>query len=274
MPFFSLIIPTFNSEKTIRQCLTSILDQSEPDFEIIIQDGCSTDATVRTAEDFGDSRIRIFKEADTGIYDAMNKAVNRIMGTWILFLGSDDRLYDTEILHHIKSSLVTTKADLVYGNVQISGDSHWIKDGAIYMGETNIPLLFFQNLSHQAIFYHRKVFDFGNRFNVHYKVCADHDLNLYCFSAFHTQYIPLIISIFRTGGMSTVQQDFLFEEEKWMLIVKYFSMKLFNPSLRETKRHLKKAGQAYWKKRNYRLSLVAYTAYFYQKLFGKRKRIS
>src|SRR5690606_11633510 len=97
-PFFSIIIPTYKSERTIESCIKSILGQSFGDFEVIIQDGQSMDSTCDLVRAFGDARIRLFSERDKGVYHAMNRAIDKLSGNWALFLGSDDRLYNTETL--------------------------------------------------------------------------------------------------------------------------------------------------------------------------------
>src|SRR5579862_9848283 len=102
MPMLSIIIATFNSSKTIGRCLDSIKNQTFTDFEIVIQDGLSTDATLEIVREFqqGNSRIvvRIESAKDRGVYDAMNRAVSKVRGTWLYFLGSDDELNDENVL--------------------------------------------------------------------------------------------------------------------------------------------------------------------------------
>src|SRR3546814_12816151 len=77
MAFLSIIIPTYNAERTLSRCLESILQQTDTDIEVIIQDGGSTDKTAQVAEDFDRNRIHFLAEPDSGIYDAMNKAIER-----------------------------------------------------------------------------------------------------------------------------------------------------------------------------------------------------
>src|SRR3546814_21167702 len=91
MAFLSIIIPTYNAERTLSRCLESILQQTDTDIEVIIQDGGSTDKTAQVAEDFDRNRIHFLAEHDSGIFDDMNKDIERSTGTWFLFLGSDDR---------------------------------------------------------------------------------------------------------------------------------------------------------------------------------------
>src|SRR5689334_2172751 len=89
MVSFSIIIPTFNSEKHLPSVINGILEQSFRDFEIQVIDGGSKDGTVRIIKDYAekDKRVQFISEKDKGIYDAMNKGVSRANGKYLLFLG-------------------------------------------------------------------------------------------------------------------------------------------------------------------------------------------
>src|SRR4249920_3431468 len=100
-PFFSIIIPTYNSESSLNKTLDSILSQTFTDFEIILTDGVSKDDTIAIAESYNDSRLKIHSEPDKGVYDAMNKGMSLATGKWLYFIGSDDYLYNDEVLQTI-----------------------------------------------------------------------------------------------------------------------------------------------------------------------------
>jgi len=85
MPYLSIIIPTYNCENTISNCLNSILTQSYVDFEILIIDGASKDTTLEILKKYDDKRLKIVSEPDKGIYDAMNKGLKIANGNWIYF---------------------------------------------------------------------------------------------------------------------------------------------------------------------------------------------
>src|SRR3546814_8919956 len=137
----------------------------------------------------------------------MNKAIERSTCTWLLFLGSDDHLYEPTVLADMRKALAGTTAQLVYGNVKMVGDTPWAKDGTTYRGEITQSDLMLHNYSHQATFYHRCIFDNGHRYRTRYRVCADYDFNLFCTARYQVQYIPATISVFVSGGMSSVETD-------------------------------------------------------------------
>ncbi|WP_257666452.1 glycosyltransferase family 2 protein [Parapedobacter tibetensis] len=273
-PLFSIIIPTYQSEPAIYTCVKSVLDQTYEDFEIILQDGQSSDRTVEIIRSFKDDRIKIVSEKDKGVYDAMNRAIERTSGDWIYFLGSDDSLFERATLASLRDIVGKTEADLVYGNVMMSGDSHWINDGTIYRGETDLASLFEQNISHQSIVYRRRIFTDGHRFNLAYPVCADHDFNLFCFASYKVEYTPLIVAMFATGGLSTHIVDECFEREKWGNIITYYKGKLKHPSLLRHKGSIKRTGKILVKKGRYWLGLNALKTYVYFKFIKIRSLVS
>ena len=116
MPRLSIIIPTFNSAKTLSRCLDSVISQSFTDWEVLMMDGVSNDDTIKIASSCQDSRIRIYSEPDKGIYDAMNKGIDKSRGEWLYFLGSDDYLFNSHSLEDVFKNDIE-KYDVVYGDV-------------------------------------------------------------------------------------------------------------------------------------------------------------
>lgn len=267
IPFFSIIIPTYNSENHISKCLLSITAQEFPDYEIIIQDGLSKDKTLQVAEKFKSSGrgIKILSERDGGIYDAMNKAILKAKGNWILFLGSDDRLYNSQVLGSVHENIKNNDTvDFIYGNVKVSGNSHWVQDGEIYAGEFTVEKLFNQNISHQAIFYNRRVFETAGNFNTHYRVCADWDLNHRCFAWLKTRYIPAIISDFQLGGESTsVGHDDFLDWEGGINLKKYYGISYFNPLFKNFEPAFSNAANVYLTRNKYARSIFFFIVSFY-----------
>lgn len=173
----SIIIPTFNAEATISNALKSILSQHFQDFEVLVMDGGSTDGTSRILEAYNDSRIRVFSEGDKGVYDAMNKGIAFAKGDWLYFLGSDDVLRDDQVFSAIAPFLEYDQHDLVYGNAYL------LKQQRVYDGPFDRwKLMWVGNICHQAIFYHKSLFERLGKYNLKFKIWADWDFNIRCFS--------------------------------------------------------------------------------------------
>jgi glycosyltransferase involved in cell wall biosynthesis len=229
--FITIIIPSFNAETYINHCLESLINQSFKDYEILVIDGLSTDNTLSIVKTFStqNDRILSISEKDNGVYDAMNKGIEKASGEWLLFLGSDDQLYDNHVLSGMAAILKLSLSDFVYGNVQIIGDTSWAKDGDIYDGEFSREKLFGKNICHQGIFYRRSVFSKLGNYDTDYKTSADWDLNHRCFAFAKVQYQNEIVSRFFAGGNSTQNNNDKFTSEDIVLnLKKYHKVNYFN----------------------------------------------
>lgn len=103
-PFFSIIVPVYNVEQYIEQCIQSCLDQTFKNFEIIIVDDCSTDKSMTLIKLYHDNRIRILKnECNKGLFYSRIFGEQHGRGKYFLCLDSDDFLDRKllEILHKI-----------------------------------------------------------------------------------------------------------------------------------------------------------------------------
>ena len=85
----SVIIPTYNREKTIKRCIDSIVNQSMPPYEIIVVDDGSTDQTLEILNKFYPD-IKVIKQRHKGAQAARNAGIHAAQGDYIAFLDSDD----------------------------------------------------------------------------------------------------------------------------------------------------------------------------------------
>ena len=99
---FSIITPTFNSEKTISKNINSIISQSFKDWEQIIIDNSSTDNTIDLVKKFKNTNIKIISEKDDGIYNAINKGILNSKGEIISILHSDDYFHSDDVLNCVE----------------------------------------------------------------------------------------------------------------------------------------------------------------------------
>lgn len=92
MPQISVIVPVYNAEKYLHECVESILSQTYPDFEIILINDGSADNSGRMCDEYAamDSRVRVYHKANGGVSSARNKGIDVATGEWITFVDSDD----------------------------------------------------------------------------------------------------------------------------------------------------------------------------------------
>jgi len=230
----SIVIPTYNSQETIRACLDSIINQDYKNIEIIVIDGLSKDKTLPILKEYAAlyANIKFISEKDEGIYDAMNKGMVLAKGEWIYFLGSDDKLYHSSVLSDI-FKVDRSSQKIVYGNVKVIGDTTWTKDGDVYDGIFDFKKILQKNICHQAIFYKRSFIQSHIGFyNGAYKLCSDWDFNLRCWAKHEFVYVDLIICYFYGGGLTTktnVDKEFALHFKR--NLVKYFGLKKLKAGL-------------------------------------------
>lgn len=112
-PRLSIIVATWNAARTLQRCLDSIRDQSFGDWEVLVSDGASTDATVELIRR-NESMITWWRsEKDAGIYDAWNQALDHARGEYVCFLGADDAWISPDSLQRLFSAIGGGEFDLV-----------------------------------------------------------------------------------------------------------------------------------------------------------------
>jgi len=226
-PLVSIVTVVYNGAATLEATIRSVAAQTFRDREYIIVDGGSKDATPDIIKKHPDTVTRWISEPDKGIYDAMNKGIRLAEGEWIYFLGSDDLFYDASVLADFfanpsdsginpapsgtgpNSVPSLANIDLAYGDVLSPSYK------GRYDGEFTLEKLLSRNLPHQAAFYRKSLFTRLGDYDQRYRMHADWDLNLRCFSdpAVRTRYTGVLVATFGADGVSA-GHDLPFLREK------------------------------------------------------------
>lgn len=114
-PIFSIIIPIYNAEKYLRECLDSIAKQSLKNLEVICVDDCSLDNSSLIVQEYSnhDPRFKLIShDANTGPGGARNTGIRVARGKWITFADADDFYIDSNFLTSAKKLLETSNCDL------------------------------------------------------------------------------------------------------------------------------------------------------------------
>lgn len=99
---FSIVVPVYNVEKYVGDCISSILAQTYPHFELILVDDGSTDESGNICDRYAaqDYRIKVIHQANGGVSRARNKGIEAATGQWICFIDSDDEVKPGWLEHH------------------------------------------------------------------------------------------------------------------------------------------------------------------------------
>ena len=92
MPKISIILPVYNAERYLAECLDSVLSQTFADWELVAVDDGSKDVSGEILDKYAakDSRIRVLHKANAGVWAARNDALEMVCGEWVTFLDADD----------------------------------------------------------------------------------------------------------------------------------------------------------------------------------------
>ena len=97
----TIITVVLNGKNLLKQTIQSVLDQGFDNIEYIIVDGGSTDGTLEIIKKYDDQIAYWVSEPDKGIYDAMNKGIERATGEWINFMNAGDIFYESNTIKKI-----------------------------------------------------------------------------------------------------------------------------------------------------------------------------
>ncbi len=214
---YSIIIATFNSAKTLKSTLDSLVDQTYKNFEVIIVDGLSKDNTVNIIKEyekkFSEANIPYYwsSEKDSGIYDAWNKALKKVNTSWIAFLGSDDtyypkalQVYNEAIIMNPEINYISSKVELIDKNdkvLKVIGKPYKYKQMIRYM-----------DIAHVGSFHHKDLFVKHGNFNTDYKIVADYDFFMKCGQDIQSAYINGITVRMLNTGVSNNNVGLVYKE--------------------------------------------------------------
>lgn len=206
----SLITATYNSGKTVRDTIESVLRQTYRDIEYIIVDGASKDDTleiVREYEPRFGGRMRWISEPDKGIYDAMNKGFAMATGEVVGILNSDDFFTADDVLQRVAARMTDPAVDAVYGDIHFVNDADLTRCVRYYSSKHfrrwQMHLGFMP--AHPSFYCRREVYQRYGAFDPSYRVSADFELllRLIFIHRIRAEYLPLDFVTMRTGGAST-----------------------------------------------------------------------
>ena len=145
----SIIVPVYQVEKYIRQCVDSILAQTFTDFELILVDDGSKDGSGQICDEYAamDRRVKVIHKENGGLSDARNRGMDQAAGNYFMFIDSDDYIAPT-MLECLYKNILIEDADLAICNFLYLFENDRKKDFSTSMKS--------EVLCAKEIFYNRK----------------------------------------------------------------------------------------------------------------------
>ena len=207
----SIITATFNSARTIRDTINSVLRQTYYDWELVIKDGGSTDDTLSICKELAslsDDRVIIISEPDKGLYEAINVGIQATTGDIVGILNSDDFFHKCDILQTICDTFEKNPSiEGVYGDATVVAQDDINKTVRYTRAKLFRPWMFKIGLMppHPSFYVRKECFEKYGYYNPNYKIAADFDLmtRYILVNRIKTEYLPIPVLTMRDGGMST-----------------------------------------------------------------------
>jgi putative colanic acid biosynthesis glycosyltransferase len=213
-PLITIITICFNNHAGLLRTHNSIRAQLMCDFEWVVIDGGSKDSTVsflKATEEV--ENIHWLSEPDEGIYDAMNKGIDRAKGSFVVFMNAGDTFVDSHTLEYIANNLRDGHVDFLYGDSleQFNGNALMYKAAK---GHKN--LFYGMFVCHQAVYYRRTLIG-AMRYSNELKIAGDYDFTVRFLKQAHCiKYIPSALCIFDLEGTSNKNRE-VGRRENWRI---------------------------------------------------------
>ncbi len=204
-PIVSIITSTYNSSKTVKKTMESVLNQTYSNLEYIIADGASADNTLEIAESYRVKfeekgiKFKIVSGPDSGIYSGMNKGIALAEGEIIGLVNSDD-WYELNVVEEIVKCYKETKFDVCYCDVNVVDGV-----GKVSLKHSKRMKKYFttRKWNHPTTFITKEIYDI-RKYDESFRYYADWDMMLWIFKNYkNIQVINKPLSNFRIGGLTT-----------------------------------------------------------------------
>lgn len=220
---FSIITIVLNDPSGIMETMVSVASQLYGNYEHLIIDGGSSDATLEVIQDLKTSMTVLFSEKDNGIYDAMNKGVALSRGDFIIFMNAGDSFYDEKVLLQLSTIAINDKS------IYIGKYYNKTKKKIIKNSTKGLKFLSELPFNHQSVINPRKIFDL-KLFSTKLKILGD--LEFYKdlrdnHKSILFRRIDIVIANYELNGISSIP-SLTYLNELWLI---HKSAVILNPKL-------------------------------------------
>lgn len=220
----SIITINRNNAAGLEKTMQSVLSQTRKDFEYVIVDGASTDASVavieRLAPAFGD-RLKWVSEPDKGIYNAMNKGIGMASGEYVYFLNGGDLFTSPDVVDRVYAAVDQAEhPSILYGNrIKVFPDGHTVRDRFQAGKEITFYHFYRSTLGHQTAFIRRSLFDRYGLYDESLHIVSDWKwfIQVIALGGEVTTYADLDIVYYDMTGISQRELSLHWQERKQVL---------------------------------------------------------
>ena len=225
----SIITIVFNKVQEIEQTIQSVINQDYPDIEYILVDGASKDGTLAVIERYKQFLTKFISEADSGIYEAINKGISLASGDIIGLVHAGDMLFNDKVISNIVECFINTDAEIVYGNTMLVDPVSTEKVIRVFEGGEFNPRRFVSGWmpSHSSVYIKRSLFQIYGNYRLDLSIAADYEL-LLRFMYKHSvksSYYSGLVTRFRVGGISN--KNVLSFVKSWISVLQIMETKWF-----------------------------------------------
>jgi glycosyltransferase involved in cell wall biosynthesis len=206
-PIISVVTVVWNDVSGLKRTFGSIRKQVSYGFEYFVIDGSSTDGTQDLAKDNQDIIDVFISEPDSGIYEAMNKALCLFTGRYVLFLNAGDELYDESVLQKVTDKISTLgfPEKLIFGNAKIIDNYgySWLYPPRSVVEKKRLEKWIKRNYpNHQSCFFPS---DFAktNHYDSGKSISADSEVKKKAMDSIGYEHVDVNVCNFYYGGIST-----------------------------------------------------------------------
>ncbi len=214
----SIITVNYNNRKGLKKTISSVLNQTFTNFEYIIIDGGSSDGSTVEIELVAENLAYWASEPDKGIFNAMNKGINKATGEYCLFMNSGDCFTNNEILNTVFSAPFSE--DIVFA------DTICVNMRLTYPNKISLGYLISKSLPHQSTLIKKSLFEKVGLYNENNKIISDWEFSLKAIHLFNCtyKYLPgMVISRMELPGHSMNRRlTHLKYEETRRALITYF----------------------------------------------------
>ena len=205
----SVITVVKNDQNNIVKTIKSVLNQKNLNFEYIIHDGKSSDYTFNKVKKFKKKNIKIIRETDVNLYDAINKCIKKANGEYIILIHSGDIFFDDFVLFNLQKILIR-RPDILSGNIKFYKNyrSNIIRNWIYPIKVLNKFSIF--KIPHTALIVKKNIFKKLGFYNIKYNISSDMDLMIKLSKLKNLKYVYLnkYITLMSADGLSTSKINF------------------------------------------------------------------